>query len=390
MILINSDSVSRRCSSCRYERLDTLPSPDKKVIYLDQFVFSQLFKVHSGGSLGEHRQFWIEMEARVRRTVLLQQAIFPASNIHFSETTVSPFSEGLRAALESYGGDDASFLNSDDIKRAQSLQCFKAYRASQNTPTYDLNVDHALSGKRNSWLSLMRVHVKANFSLFADNIRQNMNISGDSMERIFKEWALKKPTFAEALKVELESYGSSRAQILGQRLNEHDVALKSGDVMAALDASGHPVVREFMELTRQLQAEGMSEDAAAGEVLRFWTWPGNWTQPALVISAHLFAQLARKVAAGQRKVTRGLINDVTAISVYGPYVDAMFVDRECAALIKEVFRKNDIPLRARVFSLRDKDDFLAYLENLEASAPPEVKEMATHLYRVEQGHRVER
>ena len=29
-------------------------------------------------------------------------------------------------------------------------------------------------------------------------------------------------------------------------------------------------------------------------------------------------------------MTRGFMNDVRAISAYAPYVDAMFVDRECA------------------------------------------------------------
>ena len=53
--------------------------------------------------------------------------------------------------------------------------------------------------------------------------------------------------------------------------------------------------------------------------------------------AHLrrILQYSSRVAGGQRRVTRGFMNDVRAISTYAPYVDAMFIDRECADLLGE-------------------------------------------------------
>jgi hypothetical protein len=74
-----------------------LPAVDKKVIYLDQFAISEIYKVKSktrrpdGGNL----EFWQDFQRIANRAYLLQQVIFPASNIHSDKTIVSPFASDL-------------------------------------------------------------------------------------------------------------------------------------------------------------------------------------------------------------------------------------------------------------------------------------------------------
>ena len=41
----NAHSISLRCPRCRYQVDEPLPDVDKKVIYIDQFIFSELFKL---------------------------------------------------------------------------------------------------------------------------------------------------------------------------------------------------------------------------------------------------------------------------------------------------------------------------------------------------------
>ena len=66
-----------------------------------------------------------------------------------------------------------------------------------------------------------------------------------------------------------------------------------------------------------------------------------------------------------------MTNDVRVISTLLPYVDAMFVDRECHVLLSE----NPIPERldydTRLFSHRNKEEFIAYLDEIEALATAE-------------------
>jgi hypothetical protein len=83
---------------------------------------------------------------------------------------------------------------------------------------------------------------------------------------------------------------------------------------------------------------------------------------------------------GQRKFTREIITDFKAIAAYAPYVDAMFVDRECALLLGEGKLRRHLQYRARIYSYANKDSFLAYLRELEAQATAEVRDYAERIY----------
>jgi hypothetical protein len=63
---------------------------------------------------------------------------------------------------------------------------------------------------------------------------------------------------------------------------------------------------------------------------------------------------------GQRKFMRGLMTNFQATAVYAPYVDAMFIERECAFLVEEGALRRDLQYRARVYSYANKDAFVAY------------------------------
>ena len=101
------------------------------------------------------------------------------------------------------------------------------------------------------------------------------------------------------------------------------------------------------------------------------------------ISAYLFAATAKRVIGGQKTIiNKGMMNDIRAISAYAPYLDAMFVDKTSAQLLQERPLLEDLEYKARIFSFANRDDFMAYLEELEADTPPNVREMASKIYGV--------
>lgn len=66
-----------------------------------------------------------------------------------------------------------------------------------------------------------------------------------------------------------------------------------------------------------------------------------------------------------------------------PYVDAMFVDREFANILQE--RKDiaaRLPIKARIFSFAQPDEFLTYLDDLADGASDEVRADAERIYGV--------
>jgi hypothetical protein len=86
---------------------------------------------------------------------------------------------------------------------------------------------------------------------------------------------------------------------------------------------------------KELGALFAKRAAPGKDVSAFLDWKGNEQQPAHKIFAYLMAALGWRVSSGQRPQLRaGILNDFTAIATYAPYVDAMFVDRQCASLLQ--------------------------------------------------------
>src|SRR4051812_37532016 len=100
------DHVTLRCTECGHSLSQALPQVDKAVIYVDQSIFSLLFRVEGGGRLPQgHEEFARELYERIRRVILLQQVVLPHSDVHHDETTVFHSANELRAAYERIGGD---------------------------------------------------------------------------------------------------------------------------------------------------------------------------------------------------------------------------------------------------------------------------------------------
>jgi hypothetical protein len=124
-----------------------------------------------------------------------------------------------------------------------------------------------------------------------------------------------------------------------------------------------------LNLVRTAQSFGMDSQQATQFVLEFLYSEDALRTPLNNISALLMAALARRASMGQRQPpSRGMWNDITALSAFLPYCDAMFVDNECAELLREGPLNTRIPYATKVFSKKTGEDFLSYLAELEENA----------------------
>lgn len=369
-------SLVKRCWNCRYSTDEELPSLDKKVIYLDQFVFSLLFNVEAGGRLPKgHEAFAKELHKRLRRLVLLQQVILPHSDIHRDETTVFHSAMELRQAYEFMGGD-VELLETHKVEFDQTLLAAQAYLAGMPLQL-DYSVDQVLKDRRNGWLPDMHISVRSDFTIFADGLRRKRDESHIALRDLADKWARDRPSFADVLKTELGSILSGKIQALAssERNKWHD------DPMVSLNAIRAPIQNEARELLRLMQKSGIPQDEAGQKVRDFWASDANVNLPHHQISSYLFAGVARRVILGQKTIiNKGLMNDIRAISCYAPYVDAMFVDKGCEQLLSERPISDDLRYKARIFSLSGTEAFLSYLDELEAVTPSVVREHASQIY----------
>lgn len=371
-------TLTMRCSDCRYSENIALPPVDKKVIYLDQFVFSLLFNVVSGGRLPiGHEAFAKELHKRLSRLVILQQIILPHSDIHRDETTVFHSPIELREAYEFIGGGvSLSGTSAVEIQQAQEA----AYAYINGTPlSLNLSVDGILKNERNEWLSDMHISVRSDYSQFANQIRKIRDETHDEMEKLAARWIAEKPTFDDSLKVELDAILAGKVNALAE--TERKKSSTNADIL--INAANSPIQREFRSLLNIIRKAGVPPQEVYQKVYEVWASEVFKQLPYHRISAYLFAATARRVVRGQKTIiNKGMMNDIRAIAAYAPYLDAMFVDKTSAQLLQERPLSEDLEYKARIFSLADPDHFIAYLDELEANTPPSVRDMAVRIYGV--------
>lgn len=374
---VGGRKLTRRCTKCRHTVRETLPAIDKKVIYLDQFVVSELFKVKKGTRRKDAlTPFWEEAHRRVQRALLLQQAVFPDSNIHLDETIVYRDGNELRLFHDMMGGD-VTFMADHDVELHQLWEFADAFLNGQTAPTIALDVDEILEGQRNTWLPLLHITANMDFSHFAPDVRSSRDSLEAALADLAKKWGTDKHGFEDALRMEIGTLLRAHIQGFAAAQERMAKAVTAGNAKAMMEAALH----QSNVLMRQLKEKfGKSNDAML-LLAAFCNWPELEHMPQHRIAAHLYAAIARSMAAGQVKAPKGMMNDIRAVSTYGPYVDAMFIDKGCAELLRQIGPR--VRLKARTFSLNDKQEFLDYLGEVASAAEPEVRAYAQELYNVD-------
>lgn len=382
ILWVSDDSYTRRCKFCRAKASYCLPEVGKKVLYLDQFVISEIFKVKEGKRRpgAPHAAFWNDANDLLDQAIRRQQIICPASDIHRDETMVYRDGKALALAHEMMGGD-TSFEDTTTITHRQIYQHLQAYQKGEDPPPFNCDVDEILHGERNAWLPDLHITVNTDWSGFVENTRSARDKSAQEFAPLFDEWADDKPTFESVLNNELGAFSRSFVDAYHHFMAMAAEGYASGDIEKIMNGALSPVVALIREINREFVELGTPPESALGETVKFLNWPKNRSLPHHWISAHLFAAIADRFARGQkRRPSRGMMNDIKAISSYGPYVDAMFLDNECASFLEEKSVRKGVKLKAQIFCLRRSDDFLAYLRELVDSTPQEVTDAARELY----------
>src|ERR1039458_4097125 len=101
VLTIDGDRYSRRCRDCLH-MVDRFPLPKlrKKIIYLDQYVVSNLMKLenpaHQRNDKLKTDPFWQELRALLMELRRLQLIVCPDSASHVSESRISPFNAEVK------------------------------------------------------------------------------------------------------------------------------------------------------------------------------------------------------------------------------------------------------------------------------------------------------
>jgi len=109
VLTISKGSYSRRCRDCLHMvRRIPLPPVRKKIIYLDQYVVSNLMKLDNPTLQRTDKlaanPFWQELRDLLTELRDLQLIVCPDSTSHVSESRISPFNAELKRTYEHLSG----------------------------------------------------------------------------------------------------------------------------------------------------------------------------------------------------------------------------------------------------------------------------------------------
>ena len=352
---------SRRCKECLYPSHGEppanfeLPELQKKVIYIDQCAISEMMKAlnpktkaHQKGSVDN---FWVSLFERLDSLCKLQLVICPDSLYHMNESLVSPYYEPLKRMYEQLS-NSVSFYDKATIERFQLYYHAKNWIMGKPEEKIDLDVKRIVHGNINAWQDMLIISVKQDYGTdWIDQIRVDRERVSEGLIEVFKRWQSEKSkAFDDWFDEECMGYGKIILRSYTKYLEVY-TQIVSGQVKLTIDNLFPPdsiiLIKQIQDVFRE---SSVAECDIWPKTIEYLTSPYLKDVPFLKISSMLFAALARKAAAGQKRLpNRGMVNDFTIVSSLLPYCDAMFIDNECRSYLQEHPLYDEIDYGTAVF-----------------------------------------
>jgi len=399
---IHDSSYTRRCRSCWNTLTFVLPELTKRVIYLDQFVFSNIMKMLSADAPGHKRAkaepLWRELFESLDVLCRMQLIICPDSTEHRDESLISPFPEELKHTYEHFS-TGISFSRSTSIEHMQIAEAFNCWLKNKK-PDFEFDSRHIAHTNLHGWHDRVFITVSGILPGHKHAIRQSRSSVHRGLGDLFGRHQAEKKSFAQVFEIEKAGYAESVLRGI-----ERD-RQKAAELQSLFDRFG-PVPRSISQYSETMNTPLMHglqhiasmhllgqdkrdleederekvEEEAREKVIAFVKSGAMNETPSNIIAASMYAALARKAAAGQKKLPdEGTATDIRVVSTLLPYCDAMFVDNFCRSLLNEIPRTHKLPYNCAIFSSKTSSDFLQYLSGIRNGVTPEHLELLKEVY----------
>lgn len=382
VLMIRGNAYRRRCRDCWHSEEYRLPPLKKEILYLDQFVVSEIMKLRTVDAKGHQsvaaEPFWAELAALLEKLGRLQLICCPDSGEHQNESLLSPFYQALKQTYESFSGG-ISFHPSSEIKREQIAALARSW-ANGKDPDFDFDADEIVHGDLHGWNDRIYIVTNLNYAQWIDDIRRQREQTHAGITDVFNRvWKVQKHDFDHWYELERVDY---QRHLLQHYINDQTERSKimRGEEPITLEA----MLPSEAELTVQVVEHVMRQEArthAEERLKSFFEQNRLKDAPFNKIASAMFASIAMKAAGGQKKPpNQGTMTDITLVSTLLPYCDAMFMDNGCRGILLDIPQSHRQFDTSRVYSLNRKDEFLTYLRGIEASATPEHLALVTEIY----------
>ncbi len=294
---------------------------------------------------------------------------------HREESGPTGYFEAMQRIYEHFSGG-ATFNNHDQITRNQVCEHFANYLNGQPEIEPIAEPSTIVHGELHQWQGLMQISV--NMKPGEEEVRETEKSKTETYQRflsVFERWKKEghkkfddwyweeNGGFATGTMQSIQKHIQRRATLPEKVARGEEISLD--DIMPPPSSS----LLQAMQLTAR--RAGLTDQTEIMQKIGEYLFSKNLDHvPAIRIGSLLYAALADQAARGRTNPpSRGVVVDVNMISSLLPYCDAIFVDKENAALLSDKRVSARLRCEARIFSLRNKEEFLTYLDEVIASAP---------------------
>lgn len=385
VLLMGRNSYTRRCRECWFDKSYKLPSLDKKLIYIDQFVLSNIAK-SLNSELGKGKKFdkwYVDLFSKLDILSKSQLIVCPDSEFHRQESL--PYAFKTLKRLYEHLSHGVTFYDLSTISRFQISKDFKKF-VGKSKDEKEITCDDLLHGDRNEWQD--RLLVTVDWRIDPNEIemlKKQRELITENSRLFFEYWSNEKHTKFKDLFVRVANeYGRDTvkhyldylakqiASTAGHyKLTESDILLS---VMSSENVLVHNLYKYIPDLSYEKQVEVVTSYLQSDRLHGV-----QFNEIKSLLWAAIEFQIITK---GRRSPPNaGMVSDIEMVSALLPYVDAIFVDNDMRNIlefreVKKVLQK----YKAKVFSPSNKNDFFGYLDEIEVSTPNSIKEKVIEVY----------
>ena len=347
-----------RCVACRYYMDNPLPTFQKAIVYLDQFVISNMVKAKD--------PYWAVLAERLDKLMGNQLLACPYSPIHRRESMLFfDLSDALQEMYKRLGGSDR-FRKPEEIQEAQLVRGIRQYLAPGSEQQGSDGWKGALDENPHLYTGDMVVNViMTHHPFITESVRQEKERLFNGLQGVCDYRRQHPATFQEDLDSEFVGFADVSMELYRKAAGSAAYDRRRPPFLSAPVLLVHRLAAEVQEIRPQ-------EPDPITVVDTFLHSSDVRTTPCLDISCRLWATIAQKERSpkGPRSPKASDSYDVDMISHYAPFCDAMFVDNEFRGMATEGQVGVTQRYGVKLFSEKKdgRDEFLEYLDTISASA----------------------
>jgi len=356
------NTLQRGCHHCEYSLEIPLPEITKSILYLDQFFFSHAFR--------EGDEIFVDAAKRIGEATHQQLLTTPYSALHDEETQMWKRREELRDFIRKTARG-AKFAPQYHVEKVQVTKAFRAWLRGQ-APEYQIAERDAFREDVHRWDGYFYIDVRG-YQLDPDELRSSKEKAIEALVASFDSWRKDDTSFEQD--VEAELLAAARGYV--DAYSELVARIGAGDYSALLYSPVRSSVVEHMMDILGRDKDYNERLRTCGAFLRsdhFKNTPFHW------LSARMYATLkdmvrrgAYKNAEEARRKLKGFFYDVNHIATYAPYCDGIVLDSVMAELVSHPNVNLKDRYLVNVFSRRNWNEFLTWLDELKKDLTPEME-----------------